>query len=223
MRAVSILIIALVCFQNFVFAHYQIIYPGTRGFDEGKEPVAPCGGFDTASSQRIRMPKSAFITINSGHTSYSYIVNALYNENPSAADFSGTNVNKLAEGSRKFPEVACLPVEFGSNIEDGTNATLQVVYNGGDGLLYQVSNFVYNLREQNCNNFRLQCIDVTIDNAANYNSSMCYNTDGSSTPIGSGGSPSTTPTNDTSKGSFIVATTGFTLIVALSLSALLAC
>lgn len=145
MRAVSIFIIALVCFQNFVLAHYQIIYPGTRGFDEGKEPVAPCGGFDTVGSQRFRIPKSAFITISSGHTAYTYVINALYSSNPSAADFSGTNVKQVTEGVRRFPEAACLPVNFGSEVQDGTNATLQLVYNGGDGLLYQVSDLGCNI------------------------------------------------------------------------------
>jgi hypothetical protein len=70
----------------------------------------------------------------------------------------------------------------------------------------------------------LQCIDVTIDSAASYNASMCYNADGSTTTIGSGGTaPSATPTNSTSKGSSVVAAIGLTFIVALGFSALLAC
>jgi hypothetical protein len=223
MRAVSIFVIALVCLQNFVLAHYSIIYPGTRGFDEGKEPVGPCGGFDTVGSQRFSMPKSAFITINSGHVTYTYVVNALYSNNPSAADFSGANVKKVTEGSRSFPEAACLPVQFGNEVQDGTNATIQIIYNGGDGLLYQVSGLRYKIYMYDDTNL-IQCIDVTIDSKASYNASMCYNADGSTTAIGgnNNASPSATPSNTTSKGSSVAAT-GLTLMLALGFSVLLTC
>jgi len=122
-----------------VDAHFQMIYPpATRGFDESKEPLAPCGGFDIPANDRISMPRASFMTIDSGHVSYSYIIKALYNENPSINDFNAANLRQLSDGTRAYPQTACLPFEFGSDVQDGTKATLQIVYNGGDGLLYQV-------------------------------------------------------------------------------------
>lgn len=123
-----------------VHAHFQMIHPpATRGFDESKEPLAPCGGFDTPSDDRISMPHSSFMTIDSGHVSYSYVIKALFNDNPSADDFNAANLHQLTDGTRSYPQAACLPFEFNSDVQDGTKATLQIVYNGGDGLLYQVN------------------------------------------------------------------------------------
>lgn len=132
-----------ILFGSMVGAHFQIIYPASRGFDETKEPIAPCGGFDTPSSERLSIPRSAFMTIDSGHVSYSYVIKALYNENPSTDDFSADNLRQLADGTRSYPQAACLPFQFGSDVQDGTKATLQITYNGGDGLLHQVIFYIY--------------------------------------------------------------------------------
>lgn len=131
-------ILVTVLFGSTVSAHFQMIYPASRGFDESKEPIAPCGGFDTPSSERLSIPRSAFMTIDSGHVSYSYVIKALYNENPSADDFNASNLRQLASDARNYPQAACLPFQFGNDVQDGTKATLQITYNGGDGLLHQV-------------------------------------------------------------------------------------
>lgn len=129
----------LVCLQ-LVSAHFTLTYPSSRGFDDTKEATAPCGGFDTPSAQRVQLPiDGAFIEINSGHTSYTYIINALAKNNPTTADFSNTSsLVQVAQGGRNYPQAACLPLSFTQDIKSNTNVTLQVVYNGGDGLLYQV-------------------------------------------------------------------------------------
>lgn len=55
------------------------------------------------------------------------------------------------------------------------NATIQLIYNGGDGALYQ-------------------CADVVlVTTAATFNQSMCVNNNGTSTS-GSGNTPAFTPT-----------------------------
>ncbi|KAL9558274.1 hypothetical protein MBANPS3_000974 [Mucor bainieri] len=149
-----------------VRAHFQMIYPpATRGFDESKEPLAPCGGFDVPvnDNDRLSMPRSSFMTIDSGHVSYSYVIKALYSDQPTADDFTAASLRQLTDGTRTYPQAACLPFEFGGDVQDGTKATLQIVYNGGDGLLYQ-------------------CIDVIVDNTASLNASMCYNTHGAPPP-----------------------------------------
>lgn len=129
--------------QSLVSAHFTLIYPSSRGFDETKEPTAPCGGFDTPSAQRVQMPlKSSFIAIDSGHVTYTYLINAVTKQNPTASDFTSGTV-QVAQGSRTYPQAACLPITFNDSFKANTNVTLQVVYNGGDGLLYQVSSFYH--------------------------------------------------------------------------------
>lgn len=138
-RFLAILAITLVTMQSLASAHFTLSYPKSRGFDESKEAVGPCGGFDTPSSQRVQMPlKNSFIQVNSGHVAYSYNINAVVKNDPTASDFS-SNVVKVAEGTRSYPEESCLPLNFNDSFKTNTNVTLQVVYNGGDGLLYQVS------------------------------------------------------------------------------------
>jgi uncharacterized protein YdeI (BOF family) len=138
-RFLSILAITLISMQSLALAHFTLTYPVSRGFDENSEPTGPCGGFNTPSSQRVQMPlKGSFVEINSGHTSYTYIVNALANNNPTANDFITSNLVQVAQGGRNYPQAACLPIAFNDSLKDNTNVTLQIVYNGGDGLLYQV-------------------------------------------------------------------------------------
>ncbi|KAK4516096.1 Testis-expressed protein 11 [Mucor velutinosus] len=65
-----------------------------------------------------------------------YSTLALCNDKPNADDFNPSNLRQLTDDRRTSPQAACLPSEFGSDVRDGTKATLQIVYNGGDGLLY---------------------------------------------------------------------------------------
>lgn len=163
---IAALVVALVSLQT-VLAHYTVTYPSSRGFDETKEPTAPCGGFDTVGTRTPFPLKGGFVEINSGHTSYSYVVNLLVKDAPTTADFSNSTANvQVATGTRAYPQAACLSLDDLSKNADakaGAEATLQIVYNGGDGQLYQ-------------------CIDVTLaDSVSDWNSTMCVNADGSST------------------------------------------
>ena len=123
-----------------VQAHYQLTYPQSRGFVEDSEPLAPCGGFNTVNTTRTEFPiKNGFLEINSEHVQYQYTVNLALKSNPGAADFSSQNAT-VANGTNSFPDQACLPVDLSkvNGAVDGTPATLQIVYNAGDSLLYQV-------------------------------------------------------------------------------------
>ncbi|KAG1441948.1 hypothetical protein G6F56_011269 [Rhizopus delemar] len=177
---VQIICLGLVSFQA-VLGHFTLTYPSSRGFNEDQESISPCGGFNTASSERVVFPlQNAFIEINSGHTSYSYQINAI----------TGNSTTLVGSGSRSYPQASCLSLNSLDGISAGTNTTLQVVYNGGDGLLYQ-------------------CVDATFANSApSFNSSACVNADGSST-----NSSSTTTTSSTSDASTVQV--GGTLLVAL--------
>lgn len=137
---ITLLIVTLLSVQA-ALAHFTLEYPTTRGFEETKEATAPCGGFDTVASTRSQVPVSnAFVEIKSSHTSYSYKVNVIVNNNPTAADFSSNQLTEVAAGTRNYPDAACLSLDLGKNtaIKAGTNATIQVIFSGGDGSLYQV-------------------------------------------------------------------------------------
>lgn len=123
-----------------VSAHFQLNYPQTRGFNEDNEPQAPCGGFNNVGSRTEFPLENGFVQINSGHTTYKYTVKVITSNNPSTSDFTGNNATVIGSGSRNYPGDACLTVSTnnGTDIKAGTNATIQITYDGGDGSLYQV-------------------------------------------------------------------------------------
>lgn len=98
------------------------------------------GGFDVVQTRTEFPLKNGFVEINSEHISYTYTVNVLVNNDPTVAAFSTSNLTQVASGSRNYPQSACLQLDLGnsSSVANGVNATIQVVFNGGDGLLYQV-------------------------------------------------------------------------------------
>ncbi|KAG0170636.1 hypothetical protein DFQ28_000160 [Apophysomyces sp. BC1034] len=153
-------------------AHFQLTYPTSRGFNEDQEPTAPCGGFDSVQPRTQFPLQNGFVEIAAHHPQYTYQVNVLINNQPTTADFVAANLKQIAMGQRNYPMAACLPVNF-ANVTDaknGVNATIQVLFNGGDGQLYQ-------------------CTDVVlVDQAANFNASQCVNADGSSPTSGNGSS-----------------------------------
>lgn len=119
-------------------AHFQLVYPPTRGFDHDKEDVSPCGNFNSVGNRTQFPLQDGFVQITSGHTSYSYEVKLVTGNNPQTQDYNSSAVT-VAQGQIDHPEGACLPLNIANNTQSGTNATLQVIFNGGDGALYQVS------------------------------------------------------------------------------------
>lgn len=56
---IHFLLLFLACF-GVANAHFKLNTPPTRGFDEDKQPTAPCGGFDTLQNPRNNLPLSTF-------------------------------------------------------------------------------------------------------------------------------------------------------------------
>jgi hypothetical protein len=197
----SILLLATVL--QSVLAHFTLDYPATRGFNEDTEATVPCGHFDTVGNRTQFPLTNGFLEIYSGHTSWSYTVNVVLGDSPVVADFS-SNASQIGSGSRSYPEKACLSVDLSKNsaIKDGVNGTLQIVYNGGDGLLYQ-------------------CTDVTFTSAAAaWNASACANADGSSASASS--STSAAPsTSSTSSAASLTITAALMLVAAVFVSAII--
>jgi hypothetical protein len=130
----------LVAALSSVQAHFQLTYPAPRGpFSENLEPIAPCSSYGVTSNRTEFPISKGFLEINSEHVQYTYTVHLALSSNPGAADFTAQNTT-VYNGTNSFPEQACLPADLSkvSGIADGTNATLQIVYNAGDDILYQV-------------------------------------------------------------------------------------
>ncbi|KAI7822160.1 hypothetical protein BC939DRAFT_398159 [Gamsiella multidivaricata] len=194
----------LLC-SSAAMAHYILDYPQSRGFDDDKEPTAPCGGFDTVGN-RTQFPLSnGFLEIESFHVKADIKINVAYGNAPSAADFTTAAATPASSISINHPGLACLPLDLSSfnGAANNTNATIQVVYNGGDSPLYQ-------------------CADVVlVTSAPAFNQSMCVNNSNSSPSPSTSGS-GTSPTNTSEAGAALSAKGIFTAAVAVLLTAALA-
>ncbi|KAI8379958.1 hypothetical protein EDC96DRAFT_454806 [Choanephora cucurbitarum] len=159
-------ILSLIVFLQSVYAHFELIYPPSRGYNESAESQIPCGGASSAVGNRTQMPlKDAFLQIYSSHPVYIYGISLVAKSNPILSDFR-INLTSIGSGDRNYPGESCLPIDFSlvPVIASGTNATIQVQYNGGDGILYQ-------------------CTDVVLTNSAtNWNSSACRNASDTNRP-----------------------------------------
>ncbi|ODQ56243.1 hypothetical protein SAICODRAFT_42417, partial [Saitoella complicata NRRL Y-17804] len=123
-------------------AHFTLNYPETVGFDEDNEPTAPCGGFsasDATNRTLVPLDGTAPFAIYAGHPTAQVIVKLALSTDPTTnADFNITVVPQFTEnglGDFCFPSVNWAAAA-GSPTE-GQNATVQVAYAGGDGVLYQ--------------------------------------------------------------------------------------
>ncbi|KAF9184675.1 hypothetical protein BGZ51_008642 [Haplosporangium sp. Z 767] len=133
----------LLC-SSAAMAHYTLDYPPTRGLNEDQEPTAPCGGFNTAGARTQFPLTKGFVQINSGHARSEVKVNVVYGNDPSVADFTTAAGTPAASLSVDHPGKVCVPVDLANfkGATDNTNATIQIVYNGGDSPLYQCTDVV---------------------------------------------------------------------------------
>jgi len=132
-------------------AHFTLDYPPTRGFDEDNEPKAICGGFDTIKNRTSFPLSGGQLQITSHHTKASVFAEISFNSNPNSftqfnTSSDGKNypflipVNQIAEGPACWNlNVSSLNVPEAKN---GTNATIVVLFDGGDGTLYQCADLV---------------------------------------------------------------------------------
>jgi hypothetical protein len=156
-------------------AHFQLQFPSPRGkFDEDNEPKF-CDGYDTASKNRTQFPLSGgFFTLNSEHAKWTSGVLLSTAQNPTSFDgFSQLVPFFQLEGEGVF----CIPLNLASapSVQEGSNVTIQIVFDGGDGNLYQ-------------------CADLTLSKSASISGVTCSNATGTSTSsAAAGGSSATSP------------------------------
>ncbi|GAA97288.1 uncharacterized protein L969DRAFT_84278 [Mixia osmundae IAM 14324] len=139
----------LIAFCVPALAHFTLDYPTARGFDEDIEPQF-CGGFANVGSPSTtpgeRQPFSlgqSVLNIDSHHNTAQVALTLSYAQAPTA--FSDFNVSISPSFTLQGQGNWSFPVDLGTLSPapvNGTNATIQIFFNGGDGALYQCSDVV---------------------------------------------------------------------------------
>ncbi|KAF8971572.1 hypothetical protein BDZ97DRAFT_1651067 [Flammula alnicola] len=184
-----------------VNAHFQLQFPPPRGvFNQNNEPTF-CDGYLTPAANRTEFPLSGgFFSLNSEHPQWvaGVLVSTLANPQ-SFNNFSQVNSFFQLNGEGAF----CIPLDFSksnvTSLTSGQNVTLQIVFDGGDGQLYQ-------------------CADLTLSNNFNISSSVsCTNATGSASSTATTPAATTTTTT-TPKSSGMARYTTPTSAIALMLA-----
>ncbi|KAK7694434.1 hypothetical protein QCA50_001620 [Cerrena zonata] len=163
-------------------AHFQLQFPTPRGvFVEDDEPTF-CDGYTTAATNRTTFPLTGgFFSLNSEHPTWTVGVIVSTAQNPS----SFNNFSQAVPFFETTGEgVFCFPIDLATSgvngIADGVNATLQIVFDGGDDKLYQ-------------------CADVTLSSTATISSSVsCTNATGTGSSSASSSASGTSTASSTS-------------------------
>ncbi|KAG0295589.1 hypothetical protein BGZ98_001331 [Dissophora globulifera] len=166
----------LLC-SSAAMAHFTLDYPASRGFNDDNEPTAPCGGFNTATNRTQFPLTKGFLEISSFHVSADMKINVVYGNDPAATDFTTAAATPASSISINHPGQACLPLDLSTfkGAANNINATIQIVYNGGDSPLYQ-------------------CADVVlVTNATGFDQSKCVNDSGSGSSPTGGATPTNKP------------------------------
>ncbi|KAI0640060.1 hypothetical protein C8Q77DRAFT_1044293 [Trametes polyzona] len=159
-----------------VSAHFHLQYPPPRGDFVAAAEVGFCDGYTEATNNRTVFPtKGGKIVLSSGHPQWTLGGVIATVQNPNSFDnFTSNGQFQFVvpffktEGEGGF----CFPVDLATQgidgVKDGANVTIQLIYDGGDGQLYQ-------------------CADLTLsDNATVPDSVECKNaTNAAVTPVSS--------------------------------------
>jgi hypothetical protein len=118
-------------------AHFVLNYPTSVGFDDDTESTAPCGGFtpkfNNASDDSL--PVGGFpVSMLSTHPEANWLFRATLDQ---AAPFNWTDLLPVVDevGLGQF----CLPALTAPESFAGQSGLVQVIQQGPDGTLYQVS------------------------------------------------------------------------------------
>ncbi|KAG1777434.1 hypothetical protein EV702DRAFT_1103276 [Suillus placidus] len=136
-----------VVLSTVVQAHFQMQYPIPRGpFVQDSEPTF-CDGYTDAVNNRTLFPLSnGIINMNSEHPSWTAgVIVSTYQDPNNFSDFNSSSgyqtvvpfFRQNGEGLYCFSIDLAAAAVNASGIKDGANVTIQVVFNGGDGNLYQ--------------------------------------------------------------------------------------
>ncbi|KAI0271514.1 hypothetical protein BC834DRAFT_966981 [Gloeopeniophorella convolvens] len=154
-------------------AHFHLQYPAPRGvFVAANEPHF-CDDYVRAVSNRSEFPLSGgFVTLTSGHPNWNLAVLISTVQDPTSFDNFSTSFGQ-EQLARNFASttgtgVFCIPLDLSntgvSGAKDGANVTIQLVYNGGDGSLYQCADLTLSSKATISSN--VSCANVTTTSTA---------------------------------------------------------
>lgn len=117
-------------------AHFVLQYPQSLGFDDDIEGTAPCGGFaPTFNASDDSVPVDGFpVSMLSTHPAADWLFRVTLDQK---APFNWTNLLPVVSetGLGQF----CLPALKAPSEFAGQTGLIQVIQDGPDGILYQVS------------------------------------------------------------------------------------
>ncbi|EIN13572.1 hypothetical protein PUNSTDRAFT_48521 [Punctularia strigosozonata HHB-11173 SS5] len=157
-------------------AHFQLQFPTPRGpFVEDDEPHF-CDGYTDAVSNRSTFPLTGgFISLNSEHPKWTIGVLISTVQNPNSFD-NFTTANNQSQFVVPFQQkngegLFCLgPIDIGnlgiSGVNDGANVTLEFVFDGGDGDLYQCADLTLSSNFTVPSGTAGSCSNVTVTEAS---------------------------------------------------------
>lgn len=132
-------------------AHFTLDYPTSRGFDEDLEPNF-CGGFNVSSTRQPYPLGTAPLLIDSHHPSADVFILVSFDANPTNfTAFNTTDSGVTYPPLRPAGQITgtgefCFDVDIQSlgiaGVGNGSLATIQVVFNGGDGVLLQCADLI---------------------------------------------------------------------------------
>ncbi|GLB36371.1 putative GPI anchored protein [Lyophyllum shimeji] len=143
--AMLCILLSALAFITGVNAHFRLLYPEPRGvFVADNEPKF-CGGYNNAVNNRSTFPLSGgFFSIRSGHPGWTAGVIISTVQNPTSFDnFSSQGEQQIVSPYAKQENAGtfCIPLNISNanidGVKEGANVTIQVVFAGGDGNLYQ--------------------------------------------------------------------------------------
>ncbi|KAK7894934.1 hypothetical protein LTR67_005673 [Exophiala xenobiotica] len=146
-------------------AHFELVFPSSRGTDDENQASFPCGGYSQTQNRTLVPLTSIPVALNLGHTEgLIQITLAIGNEVGSSFNYELLpTIREMGPGDFCLPSLA-VPSDL--NITDGTNATIQVITNSHDG------SGLYN------------CADITFTSTEAESPSACTNGTGiSATPL----------------------------------------
>ncbi|KAG6841056.1 hypothetical protein C0991_002267 [Blastosporella zonata] len=138
-------LIAALALLSGVNAHFRLLYPEPRGVFVANQEPNFCGGYTEALPNRTVFPLSGgFFSITTGHSDWTAGVLLSTAQNPTSFDnFSSNGVQQVVGPYAKEGAAGtfCIPLNISAagidGLKDGSNVTIQVVFAGGDGNLYQ--------------------------------------------------------------------------------------
>ncbi|KAF8559403.1 hypothetical protein OG21DRAFT_1474348 [Imleria badia] len=140
-------------------AHFQLQYLLPRGpFVQDSEPLF-CDGYINAVSNRTVFPISnGVIDLNSEHPTWTAgVIISTVQDPTSFPDFNSSS----GSGEGKF----CFPINITasgvSGIQDGANVTIQVIFDRGDGILYQCADLTLSANATVPSNATSGCANIT--------------------------------------------------------------